>query len=155
MQPAHLLDDARWAEARLGPNRSRGAYAWATLEKSGAHLAFGTDFPNYESIDPLQGIYACVTRQLADGTPAKGWEPQERLPIDECLRYYTTGSAYAEFSEQSKGMIAQGMLADIVVYPVNLLQIPPPQLLKTNVAMTMIGGKIRYSAAAPSQPSSP
>jgi predicted amidohydrolase YtcJ len=99
MQPAHLLDDARWAEARLGPNRSRGAYAWLTLEKSGAKLAFGTDFPNYESIDPLQGIYACVTRQLMDGTPPKGWEPQERLPIDECLRDYTTGSAYAEFEE--------------------------------------------------------
>jgi predicted amidohydrolase YtcJ len=149
MQPAHLLDDARWAEARLGPNRSRGAYAWLTLEKSGAKLAFGTDFPNYESIDPLQGIYACVTRQLMDGTPPKGWEPQERLPIDECLRDYTTGSAYAEFEEQSKGTIAQGMDADIVVYPVNLLQIPPPQLLKTNVVMTIAGGKIRYSAAAP------
>ncbi|MGC2720314.1 MAG: amidohydrolase, partial [Candidatus Acidiferrales bacterium] len=67
MQPAHLLDDARWAEARLGSNRARGAYAWLTLEKSGAKLAFGTDFPNYESIDPLQGIYACVTRQLMDG----------------------------------------------------------------------------------------
>ncbi len=149
MQPAHLLDDARWAEARLGPNRSRGAYAWLTLEKSGAKLAFGTDFPNYESIDPLQGIYACVTRQLMDGTPPKGWEPQERLPIDECLRAYTTGSAYAEFEEQSKGTIAQGMDADIVVYPVNLLQIPPPQLLKTNVVMTIAGGKIRYSATAP------
>jgi predicted amidohydrolase YtcJ len=155
MQPAHLLDDARWADARLGPNRSRGAYAWLTLEKSGAHLAFGTDFPNYESIDPLQGIYACVTRQLADGTPAKGWQPQERLPIDECLRYYTTGSAYAEFSEQSKGVIAQGMLADIVIYPVNLLQIPPPQLLKTNVATTIVGGKIRYSASTPAQANTP
>jgi predicted amidohydrolase YtcJ len=154
MQPAHLLDDARWAEARLGPTRSRGAYAWLTLEKSGAHLAFGTDFPNFESIDPLQGIYACVTRQMTDGTPAKGWQPQERLPIDECLRYYTTGSAYAEYTEQSKGMIAQGMLADIVVYPVNLLEIPPPQLLKTNVTMTLVGGKIRYSASS-QQPATP
>jgi predicted amidohydrolase YtcJ len=155
MQPAHLLDDARWADARLGANRSRAAYAWETLEKSGAHLAFGTDFPNYESIDPLQGIYACITRQLIDGTPAKGWQPQERLGIDECLRYYTTGSAYAEFSEQSKGVISQGMLADIVIYPVNLLQIPPPQLLKTNVAMTIVGGKIRYSVAGTAQSSTP
>jgi predicted amidohydrolase YtcJ len=153
MQPAHLLDDARWADARLGPSRSRGAYAWETLEKSGAHLAFGTDYPNYESIDPLQGIYACVTRQMIDGTPAKGWQPQERLPIDACLRYYTTGSAYAEYTEQSKGVIGQGYLADIVVYPVNLLQIPPPQLLKTNVVMTIAGGKIRYTASAPSQSS--
>jgi predicted amidohydrolase YtcJ len=148
MQPAHLLDDARWAEARLGPVRSRGAYAWLTMEKSGGRLAFGTDFPNYESIDPLQGIYACVTRQLADGTPSKGWQPQERLPIDECLRDYTIGPAYAEFEEQQKGFLAQGMDADIVIYPVNLLQIPPPQLLKTPVVMTIAGGRIRYTAAA-------
>jgi predicted amidohydrolase YtcJ len=153
MQPAHLLDDERWAEARLGPSRSRGAYAWMTMEKSGAKLAFGTDYPNFESINPLEGIYACVTRQLKDGTPPKGWEPQERLPIDECLRAYTVGSAYADFTEQSKGAIAQGMLADIVVYPVNLLQIPPPQLLKTPVVMTIDGGRIRYSATASSSQS--
>ena len=154
MQPAHLLDDARWADARLGPARDKGAYAWLTMQKTGAHLAFGTDFPDYESIDPLQGIYACVTRQMIDdphsGTAVgKPWQPQEKLPIEDCLRDYTVGSAYAEFEEQSKGVIRQGMAADIVVYPVDILQIPPPQLLKTPVVMTLAGGKIRYAAATP------
>ncbi len=153
MQPAHLLDDARWASARLGPARSKGAYAWLTMQKSGGKLAFGTDYPDFESINPLQGIYACVTRQMLDGTPPGGWEPQERLPIDDCLRAYTVGSAYAEFEEPLKGTLAPGMYADIVVYPVNLLQIPPPELLKTQVTMTFVAGRLRYSQP-PSQTSS-
>jgi predicted amidohydrolase YtcJ len=149
MQPAHLLDDARWASARLGPARSKGAYAWLTMQKSGAQLAFGTDYPDFESINPLQGIYACVTRQMLDGTPVGGWEPQERLPIDDCLRAYTVGSAYAEFEEPLKGTLAPGMYADIVVYPANLLQIPPPELLKTPVIMTLVSGRLRYSQPSP------
>ncbi len=152
MQPAHLLDDARWASARLGPIRSKGAYAWLTMQKSGGKLAFGTDYPDFESVNPLQGIYACVTRQMLDGTPAGGWEPQERLPIDDCLRAYTVGSAYAEFEEPLKGTLAPGMYADIVVYPANLLQIPAPELLKTPVSMTFVAGRLRYSATASAAP---
>ena len=152
MQPAHLLDDARWASARLGPARSKGAYAWLTLQKSGAKLAFGTDYPDFESINPLEGIYSCVTRQMLDGTPPGGWEPQERLPIDDCLRAYTVGSAYAEFEEPLKGTLAPGMYADIVVYPANLLQIPPPELLKTQVTMTFVSGRLRYAQPSPKAP---
>ena len=89
MQPSHLLDDERWATGRLGPERSRGAYAWRTMEQHGVHLAFGTDHP-VEPLNPLRGIYACVTRQLPQGSPS--WQPQESLPMKDCLRAYTAGS---------------------------------------------------------------
>jgi predicted amidohydrolase YtcJ len=141
MQPAHLLDDERWASRRLGPDRLLGAYAWHTMEENGVHLAFGTDHP-VEALNPLRGIYACVTRELPGGGPLGGWEPQERLPMKDCLRAYTVGSAYAEFEEKRKGTIAPGMLADIVVYGPDLNKIPPRELLTTPVVMTITGGHI-------------
>jgi len=147
MQPSHLLDDERWASDRLGPERSRGAYAWRTMEKNGVHLAFGTDHP-VEPLDPLRGIYACVTRELPQGSAS--WQPQESLLVKDCLRAYTAGSGYAEFEEKRKGTIAPGMFADLVVYPVNLNQIPPRDLLTTKVKMTITGGRIVYQ-----QPDSP
>ncbi|HEX2776858.1 MAG TPA: amidohydrolase family protein [Candidatus Acidoferrales bacterium] len=143
MQPAHLLDDERWAEDRLGPERSRGAYAWHTMEKNGVRLAFGTDYP-VVAINPLRGIYACVSRQLTDGTPARGWQPQERLRAKNCFLAYTVGSAYAQFEEQRKGTIAPGMLADIVVYPRDLNQTSASAILTLPVVMTIVGGKIVY-----------
>jgi predicted amidohydrolase YtcJ len=143
MQPSHLLDDERWATERIGPQRVLGAYAWRTMEKEGVHLAFGTDFP-VEDINPLRGVYACVTRELPQGSPAGGWQPQEKLKMRECLSAYTAGSAYAEYSEKIKGKIAPGMLADLVVYAVNLTEIPPADLLKLPVSMTIAGGRIVY-----------
>ena len=150
MQPAHLLDDERWAEDRLGPQRSRGAYAWHTMEKNGVRLAFGTDYPVVE-INPLRGIYACVTRQLTDGSPDNGWEPQERLRAKSCFVAYTVGSAYAQFEEQRKGTIAPGMLADIVVYPRDLNQTRASAILTLPVVMTIVGGKIVYQQQPPKQ----
>ena len=146
MQPAHLLDDERWATGRLGPERSRGAYAWRTMEQNNARLAFGTDHP-VEPLNPLRGIYACVTRELPQGSAS--WQPQESLPIKDCLRAYTTGSAYAEFEEKRKGTIAPGMLADLVVYAVDLNQIPARDLLTTKVKMSVAGGRIAYQAPDP------
>ncbi|MFZ0520713.1 MAG: amidohydrolase family protein [Candidatus Acidiferrales bacterium] len=146
MQPSHLLDDERWAGDRLGPERSRGAYAWRTMERDGVHLAFGTDHP-VEPLNPLRGIYACVTRQLPQGSPS--WEPQEALPINDCLRAYTVGSAYAEFEEKIKGTIAPGMLADLVVYPVDLNKVPARELLAIAVKMTIVGGHIVYQQPPP------
>jgi predicted amidohydrolase YtcJ len=146
MQPSHLLDDERWAGDRLGPERSRGAYAWRTMEQNGVHLAFGTDHP-VEPINPLRGVYACVTRQLPQGGPS--WQPQESLPMKDCLRAYTVGSAYAEFEEKRKGMIAPGMFADLVVYPVDLNQASAHDLLMTPVKMTIVGGRIVYQQAPP------
>jgi predicted amidohydrolase YtcJ len=141
MQPSHLLDDERWASDRLGPERSRDAYAWRTMQQNGVHLAFGTDHP-VEPLNPLRGIYACVTRELPQGSAS--WQPQEKLPIKDCLHAYTAGSAYAEFEEKRKGTIAPGMFADLVVYPANLNQIPPRDLLTTKVKMTIAGGHIVY-----------
>ena len=148
MQPAHLLDDARWAADRLGPERVRGAYAWRSMERNGVRLAFGTDYPVIP-INPLRGIYACVTRQLVDGTPKRGWQPQQRLHANECFLAYTVGSAYAQFEEKRKGTIAPGMLADIIVYPKDLNQTQPENILKTPVVMTIVGGKIVYQQAQP------
>jgi predicted amidohydrolase YtcJ len=143
MQPAHLLDDERWAADRLGTERSRGAYAWHTMEKNEVRLAFGTDYP-VVAINPLRGIYACVTRQLTNGTPDHGWQPQERLRANDCFLAYTVGSAYAQFEEQRKGTIAPGMLADIVVYPRDLNQTKASAILTLPVVMTIVGGKIVY-----------
>lgn len=143
MQPSHLLDDERWAMDRIGPERAKGAYAWNTMRKDGVRLAFGTDFP-VESIDPLRGLYACVTRELPGGGPPGGWEPQEKLPMADCIYDYTAGSAYGEFEESRKGEIKAGMLADIVVYPEDITRIPPAELLKTSVDMTITGGRIVY-----------
>jgi predicted amidohydrolase YtcJ len=146
MQPAHLLDDERWATDRLGPERSRGAYAWHTMGRNGVPLAFGTDYP-VVPINPLRGIYACVTRQLTDGMPKRGWQPQERLRAKDCFRAYTVGSAFAQFEEQRKGTIAPGMLADIVVYPKDLNETKPSEILTISVVMTIVGGKIVYQQA--------
>src|SRR5271169_1428178 len=146
MQPSHLLDDERWASDRLGPERSRGAYAWRTMQQIGVPLAFGTDHP-VEPLNPLRGIYACVTRQLPQGSPS--WQPQEALLVKDCLRAYTAGSAYAEFEEKRKGTIAPGMFADLVVYEGNLNQIPARDLLTTKVKMTIAGGRIIYQQPEP------
>lgn len=143
MQPSHLLDDERWAADRLGPERVKGAYAWHTMQQEGTHLAFGTDFP-VESVNPLRGLYACVTRELPGGGPAAGWHPEERLAMEDCLRAYTVGAAYAEFEEQRKGTLAPGMLADIVVFPADITRMPAKDLLHTQVAMTIVGGRIVY-----------
>jgi len=148
MQPSHWLDDARWAVARLGPERLASGYdwAWRSVEESGARLAFGTDYP-VESIDPLRGLYACVTREPAAGAaPAKS-QREESLSMEDCLRAYTAGSAYAEFEENRKGAIAEGMLADIVVLDNDITRIPPRGLLESRVAMTIAGGRVVYEAA--------
>jgi predicted amidohydrolase YtcJ len=146
MQPSHLLDDERWASERLGPERSLGAYAWRTMEQNGVHLAFGTDHP-VEPLNPLRGIYACVTRQLPQGSAS--WQRQESLPIKDCLRAYTVGSAYAEFEEKRKGTIAPGMFADLVVYTAFLNRIQPRDLLTRQARMTIAGGRIVYQAPDP------
>ena len=143
MQPVHLLDDERWAGARIGPERSKGAYAWNTMRKDGVRLAFGTDYP-VEAVNPLRGIYACMTRELPEGGPAGGWEPQEKLPRDVCVYDYTVGSAYGEFEENRKGELKAGMFADIVVYPSDITRIAPGELMTTPVDVTITGGRVVY-----------
>jgi len=141
MQPAHEMNDLRWAEQRLGPERSKGAYAWNSLEKSGARLAFGTDYP-VEPINPLRGLYACVTREAAEGGPPGGWEPQEKIPLEDCLRAYTSGSAYAEFEEGKKGELKVGEYADFLILSQDITKASPKELLNTKVLQTVVGGKV-------------
>jgi len=143
MQPSHETNDMRWAEQRIGPERAKGAYAWNSLQKAGAKLAFGTDY-DVEPINPLRGIYACVSRELPDGGPAGGWEPEERLPVDQCLRVYTYGSAYAEFAEGKKGELKVGQYADFVVLSTDLTKATPKEILKAEVLRTVVGGRVVY-----------
>ena len=141
MQPAHEINDLRWAEQRLGPERSKGAYAWNTLEKSGARLAFGTDYP-VEPINPLRGLYACVTRETAEGGPAGGWEPQEKISLEDCIRGYTSGSAYAEFEEGKKGELKVGEYADFLILSADITKVAAKEILNTKVEQTVVGGKV-------------
>jgi predicted amidohydrolase YtcJ len=143
MQPCHETNDMRWAEQRLGPERSKGAYAWKSLQTAGAKLAFGTDY-DVEPINPLRGLYACVTREAIDGGPPGGWIPQEKLPLQDCISGYTTGSAYAEFMDGIKGQLKVGQLADFVILSQDLTRIAPRDILKTEVLQTVVGGKIVY-----------
>jgi predicted amidohydrolase YtcJ len=143
MQPSHETTDMRWAESRVGPDRVKGAYAWASLQKSGARLAFGTDYP-VEVVSPFRGLYACVTRALPDGTPAGGWQPQEKISLDDCIRAYTTGSAYAEFEEGKKGELKIGQYADFIVLSNDLTKVPPADYVKTEVLRTVVDGRTVY-----------
>ena len=143
MQPSHQTTDMRWAESRVGPERIKGAYAWATLEKSGARLAFGTDYP-VEVVNPFRGLYACVARALPDGTPAGGWQPQEKISLQDCIRAYTSGSAYAEFEEGKKGELKAGQYADFIILSKDLTKVPASDFLKTEVLQTVVGGRTVY-----------
>ncbi len=143
MQPVHESSDMRWAEERVGPERAKGAYAWKAFLEKRVPLAFGTDYA-VEPINPMRGLYACVTRELPTGGPQSGWQPQEKISMDACLSAYTLGSAYAEFAEKEKGSIAAGKLADIVVLSSDVTRIPAWQILKAEVLMTLVGGRLVY-----------
>jgi predicted amidohydrolase YtcJ len=143
MQPSHETTDMRWAEDRIGGERSKGAYAWSTMLKDGVRLAFGTDYP-VEPISPFRGLYACVTRERPEGGPAGGWQPQEKISLADCIRAYTSGSAYAQFEEGKKGELKEGEYADFIVLSDDLTKIPPAQYTKVRILRTVVGGKIVY-----------
>jgi predicted amidohydrolase YtcJ len=143
MQPTHATSDMPWAEARLGPQRIVGAYAWRQLRDSGARLALGSDFP-VESVDPRLGLYAAATRTDAEGKPTGGWMPQERLTAFEALRGFTLDAAYAGFAENEVGSLAVGKRADFVVVAEDPLAIDPAQLRNLTVQATYVDGEAVY-----------
>jgi len=143
MQPYHAIDDGRWAEKRIGHQRARSSYAWRSLLEAGAPLAFGTDWP-VAPLDPLLGVYAAVTRATLDGKHPEGWFPEQRLSVEQALRAYTQGSAYAAFEEKVKGTIAPGKLADIVVLSDDLFSIPPEKIREVHVLTTIVGGRVVF-----------
>ena len=143
MQPSHQTTDMRWAENRIGNERIKGAYAWNTMLQNNVRLAFGTDYP-VEVISPFRGLYACVTRERPEGGPRKGWEPQEKISLEDCIRAYTSGSAYAQFEEGKKGELKVGEYADFIVLSGDLTKIPPAEYTKVQVLRTIVGGKTVY-----------
>ena len=145
MQPTHATSDMPWAEDRLGPQRILGAYAWRQLRDTGAHVAFGSDFP-VESVDPRLGLYSAVTRADPEGRPVGGWMPQEELTAFEALRGFTLEAAYAGFSEHEVGSLAPGKRADFVVLAQDPLAVPAAQLRTLTVKATYVDGKPVYQA---------
>lgn len=147
MQPTHATSDMRWVEARLGKERSSGAYVWNSLMRSGAVLAFGSDFP-VEGANPLLGIYAARTRQDARGEPVGGWMPEERLTAEDAVRAFTWGPAYAAFAETHRGTLKAGFDADFVALSVDPVEAPAPELLSAKALLTVVGGRVAFDARA-------
>jgi predicted amidohydrolase YtcJ len=145
MQPTHCISDKKFSEKRIGAQRAKGAYAWKSLADAGAKLAFGTDY-QVEPLNPMEGLYAAVTRKDRLGEDGEGWNPEQKITMEEAIKYYTLGSAYAQFMENRKGMIKPGFLADIVITDKDLLTIPENEIMKTKVVYTITGGKIVYSS---------
>jgi len=145
MQPTHCISDKKFYEKRVGSGRCKGAYVWRSLVDAGSILAFGTDY-QVEPLNPIEGLYAAVTRKERLGEEGEGWFPEQKLTMEEAIRYYTTGSAFAQFMEDRKGMIKPGYLADIVIVDKDLLTIPETEIMKTKVDYTVVGGKVVYAS---------
>lgn len=143
VQPYHAIDDGRWAEKRIGKERCRTTYAFKSLLDSGATLAFSSDWP-VAPLNPLEGIYAAVTRRTIDGQNPQGWYPEQRLSLEEAIKGYTLNGAYSEFADSMKGSIEEGKLADLVVLDRNLFEIKPEEIKDVRVTMTILGGCIIY-----------
>jgi len=145
MQPYHCIDDGRWAEGVIGPERAKTSYAWRGLVDTHATLAFGSDWP-VAPATPIEGIYAAVTRRTLDGAHPGGWVPEQRITVEEALRAYTWGGAYASFDEAQRGKLAPGQLADIVAIDRDLLRISAVDIADAHVATTIVGGRVVYEA---------
>ena len=141
MQATHCTTDMRWIDARVGPERAKGAYAWASLLASGAVVAGGSDFP-VESHNPFLGLYAAITRQNASGEPAGGWMPHERMTREEALRSYTAAAAFAGFAEGQRGTLSAGKQADFIVVDRDVMVCEAREVLGTKVLMTVVGGEV-------------
>jgi predicted amidohydrolase YtcJ len=144
MQPLHIIDDGRWAGKRLDEKRLKGTYAFRTLLDSGAVLAFGSDSP-VASLNSIFGIYAAVTRRTLDDKNPNGWIPEQKISVEDAVRGFTYGSAYAEFQENEKGTIEVGKLADMIILSDDIFTIDPNNIGKTTVAVTIIDGKVVFT----------
>jgi predicted amidohydrolase YtcJ len=143
MQPAHLIDDGRWAEKRLGPVRVKGSYVFNSLLKNQAVVCFGTDWP-IAPLNPLNGIYAAVTRRTEDDKHPAGWIPEEKISLEEALRCYTQRSAFASYEEKIKGTLEPGKLADLIVLDRDLFNLPPEKIREAKVLCTIVNGKVVF-----------
>jgi predicted amidohydrolase YtcJ len=143
MQPYHAIDDGRWAEKHIGPERVKTTYAFRSLLDAGATLVFGSDW-TVAPISPILGIHAAVTRATIDGKNPRGWVPEQKISVEEAVRAYTSACAYAEFAEREKGTLEVGKLADIVVLSQDIFKVSPDEIQKTTVLRTIVGGRAVY-----------
>ena len=143
MQPYHIIDDGRWAEKRIGPERIKTTYAFRSLLDRKAHLAFGSDW-TVAPIDPIIGLYSALTRRTLDGKHPEGWIPDQEITLEEALRSYTYENAYGVFAEEHRGMLKPGYLADLVLLDQDLSRIGPNQIESVRIKATVVGGKIVY-----------
>jgi predicted amidohydrolase YtcJ len=142
-QPAHAVDDGRWAEKRIGPVRAQTTYPFRSLLNSGATLVFGSDW-TVAPLSPLLGIHAAVTRQTTDGRNQNGWVPEQKITVEEAVRAYTSVCAYAEFSERDKGTLKAGNLADVTVLSEDIFRVEPDKTSEAEVVYTITGGRVVY-----------
>lgn len=140
-QPYHAIDDGRWAEKKIGRERALTTYAFRSLRRAGATLAFGSDW-TVAPLNAVAGIYAAVTRRTLDGKNPGGWVPAEKVSVEEAVRAYTTNGAFAEFAEAEKGSIEVGKLADLVVLDKDIFKIPAEDIATARVRMTVFNGKV-------------
>jgi hypothetical protein len=140
MQPTHQTSDRLMAEKRLGPDRLKGAYAWQSVLRSGARLAFGSDYP-VESPNPFPGLSAAVSRQDLNGQPLGGWIPEERVSFEQALSGFTRDAAYAGFAEQKFGALEPGKWADFIVVDTDVAAADQQELARTQVLQTWVAGK--------------
>ena len=143
MQPYHAIDDGRWAEGVIGPERAKTTYAFRSLIDAGARLAFGSDW-FVAPPTPLEGIYAAVTRRTLDDKHPDGWIPEQKIRVEEALRAYTIDAAFASFDEKIKGSLERGKLADLVLIDRDITQIPPETIRDAKVLLTVVGGRIVF-----------
>jgi predicted amidohydrolase YtcJ len=149
MQPYHAIDDGRWAEKVIGPERAKTTYAFRSLRDTGARLAFGSDW-FVAPPTPLEGIYAAVTRRTLDDKNPGGWVPEQKITVEDALRAYTTGGAYASFQEGEKGSLTPGKLADVVIIDRNLTKIAPEAIRDAKIEYTIVGGRIVFDRSSAS-----
>jgi len=143
MQPYHEMDDGRWAEPIIGHERSKTTYAFKSILDAGARLAFGSDW-SVAPPTPIEGIYGAVTRETLDGKHPGGWIPEQKITVEDALRAYTSGSAYASFEDNIKGTLEPNKLADFVLIDRDLTRIPHEQIRDARIMMTIVGGRVVY-----------
>jgi predicted amidohydrolase YtcJ len=149
VQPYHAIDDGRFAEARIGHDRASRTYAFRTFLDHGVRLALGTD-REVAPLDPMQTVYAAVTRATLDGKNPNGWFPEQKLTVTDTVEAYTMGSAYAEFQDKEKGSITPGKLADMVLLSEDIFTIKPEEIRNVRALQTYVGGKLVWDATASS-----
>lgn len=143
MQPYHAIDDGRWAEKRIGPERIETTYAFRSLLEAGAPLAFGSDW-TVAPLDVRLGIYGALTRRTIDGANPDGWVPEEKISLEEALTAYTSSAAAAGFSENTTGTLEEGKYADLVVLSEDLFRVDPTEIPRVQVQMTVVDGEIVF-----------